>query len=234
MKIAYFDTVGGIAGDMTMAALVSAGLPLDTLAAELRKLGVEGFDLHARHVRRSSIDAVHIEVAVSHQPHIHRDLKGITGLIQRSSLSASVKDHAISIFTVLGEAEAHVHNTTVDTIHFHEVGAIDSIVDIVGVSIGLDVLGIEAVYSSPVRLGRGGMITTQHGPMPTPAPATLQILRDYPVEFSAVPRELTTPRGQRLSRLFRAGRSTGNICASTQLGMAPVHRTFRNFPISSA
>ena len=110
-------------------------------------------------MRRSSIDAVHIEVAVSHQPHIHRDLTGITGLIQRSSLTASVKERAIAIFTVLAEAEAHVHNTTIEKIHFHEVGAIDSIVDIVGVSIGLDMLGIEAVYSSPVRLGRGGMIT---------------------------------------------------------------------------
>ncbi|MBP1679311.1 MAG: hypothetical protein H6Q29_1222, partial [Bacteroidetes bacterium] len=205
MKIAYFDTVGGIAGDMSMAALVSAGLPLDTLVADLRKLGVEGFDLHARHVRRSSIDAVHIEVAVSHQPHIHRDLKGITGLIEGSRLAASVKERAIGIFTVLGQAEAHVHNTTIDTVHFHEVGAIDSIVDIVGVSIGLDALGIEAVYSSPVRLGRGGMVTTQHGPMPAPAPATLQILRDYPVEFTAVPRELTTPTGAAIIKALSRG-----------------------------
>ncbi len=205
MKIAYFDTVGGIAGDMSMAALVSAGLPLETLVADLRKLGVEGFDLHARHVRRSSIDAVHIEVAVSHQPHIHRDLKGITGLIEGSRLAASVKERAIGIFTVLGQAEAHVHNTTIDTVHFHEVGAIDSIVDIVGVSIGLDALGIEAVYSSPVRLGRGGMVTTQHGPMPAPAPATLQILRDYPVEFTAVPRELTTPTGAAIIKALSRG-----------------------------
>jgi pyridinium-3,5-bisthiocarboxylic acid mononucleotide nickel chelatase len=205
MKIAYFDTVGGIAGDMAMAALVSAGLSLDTLVAELRTLGVEGFDLHARHVRRSSIDAVHIEVAVSHQPHIHRDLAGITGLIQRSGLAASVKERAIRIFTVLGEAEAHVHNTTIDKVHFHEVGAIDSIVDIVGVSIGLDALGIQSVYSSPVRLGRGGTITTQHGPMPTPAPATLQILRDYPVEFSDVARELTTPTGAAIIRALSSG-----------------------------
>jgi uncharacterized protein (TIGR00299 family) protein len=205
MKIAYFDTAGGIAGDMSMAALVSAGLPFDTLVAELRKLGVDGFDLHARHVRRSSIDAVHIEVAVAHHPHIHRDLKGITGLIQRSSLNASVKERAIGIFTVLGEAEARVHNTALDKVHFHEVGAIDSIVDIVGVSIGLDALGIEAVYSSPVRLGRGGLVATQHGPMPTPAPATLEILRDYPVEFTAVPRELTTPTGAAIIKALSRG-----------------------------
>lgn len=205
MKIAYLDTVGGIAGDMTMAALVSAGLPLETLTGELRLLGVDGFELHARHVRRSSIDAVHIEVAVAHHPHIHRDLKGITGLIQQSRLSASVKERALAIFTVLAEAEAHVHNTTVEKIHFHEVGAIDSIVDIVGVSIGLEALGIDAVYSSPVRLGRGGIITTQHGPMPAPAPATLQILRDYPVEFSSVPRELTTPTGAAIIKALSRG-----------------------------
>jgi hypothetical protein len=205
MKIAYLDTVGGIAGDMTMAALVSAGLPVDTLVMELRKLGVEGFDLHARHVRRSSIDAIHIEVAVAHQPHLHRDLKSITELIERSHLAPAVKARAIAIFTVLAEAEAHVHNTTPDRVHFHEVGAIDSIVDVIGVSIGLDALGVEAVYSSPVRLGRGGMLATQHGPMPTPAPATLQILRGYPVEFTAVPRELTTPTGAAIVRALSRG-----------------------------
>jgi uncharacterized protein (TIGR00299 family) protein len=205
MKIAYFDTVGGIAGDMTVAALVSAGLSFDQLVADLQKLGVEGFELHASHVRRSSIDAVHIDVAVARQPHIHRDLKGITGLIQRSSLDTAMKAHAINIFEVLAAAEAHVHATSIDKVHFHEVGAIDSIVDIVGVAIGLDALGIEAVYSSPVRLGRGGMVATQHGPMPTPAPATLQILRDYPVEFTSVARELTTPTGAAIIKALSRG-----------------------------
>lgn len=131
--------------------------------------------------------------------------KGISSLIERSGLAASVKERAISIFTVLGQAEAHVHGTTIDKIHFHEVGAIDSIVDIVGVSIGLDALGIEAVYSTPVRLGSGGMVNTQHGPMPTPAPATLQILRDYPVEFTAIPRELTTPTGAAIIKALSRG-----------------------------
>jgi hypothetical protein len=205
MKIAYFDTIGGIAGDMTLAAFVSAGLPVDHLSAELRKLGVSGFELVARHVRRSSIDAVHIDVVISHQPHIHRDLHGITTLVGQSTLSSAVKERAISIFRVLADAEARVHNTTPDAVHFHEVGALDSIVDIVGAAICLDAFGIERIYSSPIRLGRGGLISTQHGVMPSPAPATLEILKGYPVAFTSIAQELTTPTGAAIIKALSSG-----------------------------
>lgn len=205
MKIAYLDTVAGIAGDMTLAAFVSAGLPLGELAAELKKLPLEGFELSGSHVKRNSISAVHIDVVVSHTPHYHRHLKDINAIIDASTLSQRVKDSAKSIFHVIGEAEAKVHNTTLEKIHFHEVGALDSIVDIVGVAICLEKFGIERVYTSPVRLGSGGLITTQHGVMPTPPPATAEILRHYPTILTTIPEELTTPTGAAIVKALSAG-----------------------------
>jgi len=205
MKIAYFDTVAGIAGDMTIASCLSAGVRLDDLVAGLSQLGLDGYEVLPRHVRRSSINAVHVDVAISHQPHIHRTLKGIAEIITASSLPPAVQQKAIEIFRVLAQAEAAVHGTSVEQVHFHEVGALDSIIDIVGASICLELLGIERIYSSPVRLGRGGIITTQHGPMPTPAPATLELLRGYPVEFTSFPYELTTPTGAAIIRALSCG-----------------------------
>jgi len=205
MKIAYFDTIAGIAGDMTLGAFLSAGVGLEQLRAGLGGLGVGGFELQASHVRRSSIDAVQLEVVVTEPPHIHRTLDGIRSILERSTLSERVRRDALAVFTVLAEAEAHVHQTTIEKVHFHEVGAIDSIVDIVGTAICLELMGIERVYSSPVRLGSGGMVQTQHGMMPTPAPATLQVLRDYPVVLTAHPYELTTPTGAAILKALSAG-----------------------------
>jgi uncharacterized protein (TIGR00299 family) protein len=205
MTIAYFDTIAGIAGDMTMASLIAAGVSFDELVEELKKLNLPGFELTAQHVRRSAIDAVHCDVVITHAPHYHRHLKDILAIIGNSSLSAGVKERATAIFTVLGHAEAKVHNTTIEKIHFHEVGALDSIVDIVGTCICLEMLGIEAVYSSPVRLGSGGIIKTQHGMMPTPAPATAEVLKDYPVVLTSVPEELTTPTGAAIIKALSRG-----------------------------
>ncbi len=205
MKIAYLDTIAGIAGDMTMAAFVGAGVSLDALSAELRKLGIEGFELAARHVKRNSIDAVHIDVVISHQPHYHRHLKDIRAIIDNSTLPAGVKEKAQAIFSVIAEAEAKVHNMPLENVHFHEVGALDSIVDIVGTAICLELAGIERVYSSPVKLGSGGLINTQHGVMPSPAPATLEILKDYPTLLTTIPHELTTPTGAAIVKALSYG-----------------------------
>lgn len=205
MKIAYFDTIGGIAGDMTLGAFVSAGLSINEIARELRNLPVEGYELTGRRLQRNAIDAVHIDVVVTRPPHLHRDLKAILGLIAGSTLNDRVKAAAGKIFTVIGEAEAKIHGVPLDAVHFHEVGALDSLVDIVGASICLDAFGIERVYSSPVRLGRGGLITTQHGTMPTPPPATLEILRNYPVQMTDIPYELTTPTGAGIIKALSAG-----------------------------
>ena len=204
MKIAYLDTVGGIAGDMTLGAFVSAGLPLDEITGELHKLGLQGFELIGKHLRRSGIDAVHIDVVVSDQPKYHRHLKDIHALIDNSALSGAVKDRSRAIFAVIAEAEAKVHGADIASVHFHEVGAIDSIVDIVGVSICLERCGIERLYSSHVRLGSGGFVQTQHGTMPTPTPATLEILRGYPTVLTSIPHELTTPTGAAIVKALSA------------------------------
>ena len=205
MTIAYFDTVGGIAGDMTMAAFVSAGVKFESLQSELGKLGIGGFELSARHVRRSAVDALHIDVVTTGGEHVHRKMSDIAEILDRSVLSPSVKERSRSIFRVIAEAEARVHGTTPDKVHFHEVGALDSIVDIVGCAICLEACGIEAVYSSPVRLGSGGFINTQHGRMPIPAPATVEILKGYPTVLTSVPHELTTPTGAAIIRALSSG-----------------------------
>ena len=205
MKIAYLDVIAGIAGDMVMGAFVGAGLPIDELSVELRKLPIGGFELTGSHVQRSAIAAVHIDVVVVQEPHYHRHLADIMGIIERSSLSAAVVERSGAVFTVIAEAEARVHNTTVEKVHFHEVGALDSIVDIVGAAICLEKFGIERVYSSPVRLGSGGFVKTQHGTMPVPAPATLEILKGYPSVLTSLPYELTTPTGAAIIRALSSG-----------------------------
>jgi uncharacterized protein (TIGR00299 family) protein len=205
MRIAYLDTVGGIAGNMTLAAFVSAGMSFETLAEELRKLSLPGFRLERSNVRRSAIDAVHIEVLITDPPKYHRHLHDILSIINNSAISEGAKNRARKVFQVIADAEAKVHNTPVDHVHFHEVGALDSIVDIVGTAICLDTLGIETVYSSPIKLGSGGVISTQHGTMPIPAPATMEILKGYPVKLTSIPHELTTPTGAAIVKALSAG-----------------------------
>ncbi len=230
MKIAYFDTVGGIAGDMTMAAFVSAGMPFDLLTAGLAGLGIGGFELAARHVRRSSVDAVHIDVVTTSAEHGHRHMKDVAAILEASTLRTGVKEKALSVFRVLAEAEAHVHGTTADKVHFHEVGALDSIVDIVGSAICMEELGIEAVYSSPVRLGSGALIDTQHGRMPVPAPATLEILKGYPTVLTSVPHELTTPTGAAIIRALSRGVLDDERLRASAIGYGAGSNEFPEIP----
>lgn len=205
MKIAYFDTIAGISGDMTLGAFVSAGVPFDTLHDELKKLDLPGYELSARHITRSGIVATKVDVTISEQPKYHRHLKDINQLIEKSRLSENVKATAKKIFYEVAVAEAAVHHSTLEKIHFHEVGAIDSLVDIVGTAICLDALGIEKVYSSPIRLGSGGFVKTQHGTMPIPTPATVEILKGYPTILTEVPYELTTPTGAAIIKALSGG-----------------------------
>jgi uncharacterized protein (TIGR00299 family) protein len=205
MKIAYLDTVGGLAGDMTMAAFVSAGVSLESLTSGLGRLGIGGFELSARHVKRSSVDAVHIDVVTTDHHYVHRQLKDILAILDASMLPPGVKERSGAVFRLIAEAEAHVHATTPEQVHFHEVGALDSIVDVVGSVICMEECGIEAVYSSAVKLGSGTLIDTQHGRMPVPAPATLEILKGYPSVLTSVPHELTTPTGAAIVRALSSG-----------------------------
>ena len=205
MKLLYFDTVAGISGDMTLGALVSAGVRLDDLARELRKLTLTGYELTARHIQRSGISATKIDVIVSEPPKYHRHLRNIYELIDNSSLNDRVRDRAKRTFYEVALAEAKVHNSTVEKIHFHEVGAVDSLVDIVGTAICLELLGVEQIYSSPVKLGHGGFVKTEHGNLPIPTPATLEILKGYPTILTDIPHELTTPTGAAIIKALSAG-----------------------------
>ena len=193
MKIAYFDCFAGISGDMTIGALLDAGFEFEKLKSELKKLHLEGYELKAEKTERNHIGGTKFSVLYQ-EDHSHRHLKDIVEMIQKSELSSKVQEQAIKIFTNLAEAEAHIHGTTVDKIHFHEVGAIDSIVDIVGILICLEGLEIEQVYSSRIHVG-SGFVECQHGKMPLPAPATANLLKKIPTYSKGIESELTTPTG---------------------------------------
>lgn len=205
MRIAYFDTIAGISGDMTLGAFLHAGISLDTLIRELEKLGLSGFELTAQHIQRNGITAVKADVIISESPKYHRHLADIHAMIDRSGLSTAVKENAKKIFTEVAIAEAKVHNSTVEKVHFHEVGAIDSLVDIVGTAICLELMQIDQVFSSPVKVGSGGTVRTQHGEMPIPTPATIEILKGYPVLLTDIPFELTTPTGAGIIKALSGG-----------------------------
>ena len=195
MRVAHFDCFSGISGDMVLGAFVDAGLSVARLRSELKKLGLEGYAMSAKKVSRSHISGTQVSIRVSRnvkQPHRH--LKTILKLINSSALSKRVKADAAAIFTRLGEAEATVHNTSIDEIHFHEVGAVDSILDIVGAAVAIEQFGIERVTSSPLPLG-SGTVKIAHGEIPVPVPATMKLLEGVPVCQSSIAQELVTPTG---------------------------------------
>ncbi len=193
MRLAYLDCASGISGDMTLGALVDAGVPLADLNAAVGSLGLPGCRLSAAEVKKKGFRATQITVEHEHE-HAHRHLHHILTLIDGGQLTDRQKDAARRIFTRLAEAEAKVHGTTVEKVHFHEVGAADSIADIVGAAVGFDLLGVERIVASPVPTGTG-RVTIAHGECSIPAPATAELLRGIPLAPSAVPFELTTPTG---------------------------------------
>ena len=199
MKIAYFDCFSGASGDMILGALIDAGFSQNELIDELKKLGINNYELSSKKVLRSAITGTKFDVsinesAINDEHHKRRTLKVISRLINESTLSESVKRDSIKIFENLANAEAKVHNTLPEDVHFHEVGAVDSIVDIVGAVIAFDSLKIENIYFSPIRTGTG-FVECQHGQFPIPAPATIEILKGYHVINTNIQRELTTPTG---------------------------------------
>jgi len=193
MKFAFFDCFSGAAGDMIIGALLDAGLPPDHLKLELGKLNLSGYSLSQEKVVKNNIAATKFNVELTEkQP--HRKPKEIVDIIAGSGLDDAVKRQSIAIFDRLAEAEAKVHGETVEDVHFHEVGAVDAIIDICGAVIGLKHLGIEKVFASPLSLGTG-QIKTAHGVMPIPAPATAELIKNVPVKMTGIEVELTTPTG---------------------------------------
>jgi uncharacterized protein (TIGR00299 family) protein len=204
MKILCYDCFSGISGDMNLAALIDLGVPVDYLREELGKLSLGSYQLKISREKRKGIEGTMVDVVLpapagasvlqSQQHNDYRSWKEIRNLIRKSTLSDSIKDRSIAIFTLLARAEAKIHGTTEDEVHFHEVGAVDSIVDIVGAACCLDYLNPDKIISSPPQLG-GGFVKCQHGLIPVPAPATQEVLAGKPVKSGLVDFETTTPTG---------------------------------------
>jgi uncharacterized protein (TIGR00299 family) protein len=191
--IAYFDCFSGISGNMALGALLDCGIPLDAFRAELKKLGLEGYRLDVRETNKSGLRGLLVDVqAEGKQPARH--LRDIEGIIRGAGLADRACERALSAFQKLAAAESRAHGEPVEKIHFHEVGAVDAIIDIVGAFCGLHRLGIEDVYASPLPLG-GGWVDTAHGRLPVPAPATVELLRGVPSYGGPVEAELVTPTG---------------------------------------
>ncbi|MBI4491316.1 MAG: nickel pincer cofactor biosynthesis protein LarC [Chloroflexi bacterium] len=198
--ILYLDCYSGLSGDMVLGALLDLGIELDDLARGLATLGLEGYRLEAHQETRQGLRGTRALVEVEPRvPRPERNLADITTSIARSGLSEGVKAHATAVFARLARAEAKVHGLAVEAVHFHEVGAVDSILDIVGAALGLELLGVQQVYASPVPLG-AGLVSTRHGLLPVPAPATLELLAEVhaPTRASSVEVELVTPTGAAL------------------------------------
>jgi pyridinium-3,5-bisthiocarboxylic acid mononucleotide nickel chelatase len=193
MKLAYFDCFSGISGDMTLGALIDAGCAVDHLRAELEGLRVPGWQLTSEKIWKNGMAATHVKVHTEEQQK-HRSLTAIRAILNESKLAPPVRDRAAAIFQKLGAAEARVHDVPLEKIHFHEVGALDAIVDIVGACIGFAALGIGKFACSPLNVG-GGTAKMAHGILPVPAPATAALLQGKPTYSNGVQRELVTPTG---------------------------------------
>lgn len=194
MRVVYFDCFAGVSGDMTIGAQLDLGVDLASLKEQLSSLELQGYEIKSRRVQRSGISATKFDVEIDQRSQPARSLADISSIITASSLSQTTKTRSIAVFERLAEAEARVHGTTPDKVHFHEVGAVDSIIDTVGAMIGFEMLGVERFFCSPLRVGSGS-IKTEHGLLPIPAPATADLLRGAPVYAGEIEGEFVTPTG---------------------------------------
>ncbi len=218
IRVAYLDCFSGISGDMFLGALVHAGLDLERLRSELAKLGLPGFRIEARRIWRDSVEGVKVDVVLDEsekQP--HRGLSDIKAILGGSALDPIDKERAIAVFTRLAEAEAKVHGCGIEEVHFHEVGALDAIVDITGSVVGLRCLGIDEVHASPITMGRGFQ-NCAHGKMPVPVPASLEILKGAQIVMSDIEGELVTPTGAALVRTLSKRIGSGFSFAPSAIG----------------
>jgi hypothetical protein len=230
LKILYFDCFAGISGDMTVGALLDLGVPLSFLTEELARLPISlsGYTLSAEETSRRGIRAAKFSVRVTEdQPHRH--YSDIAGLIERSTLAAEVKEQAGQIFLRLAEAEAKVHGVELSRVHFHEVGALDSIIDIVGTALCLQYLGIKELYASALPLG-SGYVETAHGRLPVPAPATAELLRGMPVHGELGAGERVTPTGAAILAALCSGFGAPPSFTVTDVGNGAGDRDFPDTP----
>ncbi|NVL91789.1 MAG: nickel pincer cofactor biosynthesis protein LarC [Desulfobacterales bacterium] len=206
MKVAYFDCFAGASGDMILGSLLDAGLDVERLKKEMGKLHLTHYDLGAKKVSKKGMGGTQAVVTVDedYHSHHHHDLHHIKEIIEESDLERAVKQRGIEIFTRLAEAEAKVHRTTMEHVHFHEVGAMDAIIDVMGAVAGFAALGIEKVYCSPLHVGTG-TVECAHGTLPVPAPATVELIRGKPIYSTGVNGELLTPTGAAILTTLSSG-----------------------------
>ena len=206
MKVAYFDCFAGASGDMILGSLIDAGLEVERLKRELGKLHLTNYDLGAKKVAKKGIGGTQAIVTVDedHHGHHHQNLHHIEEIIEKSDLDRPIKQKGIKVFKRLAEAEARVHRTTIEHVHFHEVGAMDAIIDVMGAVIGFAALGIERVFCSPLHVGTG-TVECSHGTLPVPAPATMELIKEKPIYSTGVKGELLTPTGAAILTTLSAG-----------------------------
>ena len=227
MKIVYFDCFSGISGDMILGAFVDAGLDITFLQEQLAQLHLHGYEISAEKVKRAGISGTKVHVIISHKDthshathhhhNSHLNLSGIKTIIEKSNLHPDIKSDSIKIFQRLAEVEAKVHNTSPEKVHFHEVGAIDAIVDIVGSVIAIKQLGIEKIYFSPIPTGCG-YTKCEHGTFPVPAPATAELLKNHLLKSVDIEKELTTPTGAAIITTLGEGLRTTPEMRIHQIG----------------
>lgn len=193
MAVAYFDCFSGIAGDMILGALIDAGLEVSVLKKELQKLDISGYKIRTQEISYNNITGTDVNIDIE-ETDAHRHLSDINHLIEQSRLNTDVKKLSKQIFYNLAKAESKVHNTKIEEVHFHEVGAVDAIIDIVGSIIGIKKLGITKIYCSPLPMGKG-FVSCTHGILPIPAPATVELVKEIPVYSDERKQELVTPTG---------------------------------------
>lgn len=234
-NVVYFDAFNGVAGDMILGALIDLGLPPEVLSGELRKLQLSGWDLLIDRTEREGLSGVNLRVKYEeesgggHGHHKHRHFSRIREIIQASELDGWVKETSIRIFTRLAEAEAKVHGSSIEEVRFHEVGAIDAIVDIVGSCIGFRYLGVEEFLSSALELG-GGTVTFSHGTWPVPTPATAELVKEFPVRMGAAEVEMTTPTGAAIVTTLSGPRSVPGSFRIRGTGLGAGDRVLPGIP----
>ncbi len=228
MKIAYFDCFAGISGDMMLGALVDCGLDIKSLKDMVRSLGINGVSIDAKRITKKGIGATDFKLTVTEQKK-HRHLKDIIAIIESGDLSESTREKSKNICRRISEAESTIHQIPLEKIHFHEVGAADSIIDIIGSVWGLEQLGIEACYCSEICLGSGS-VECEHGTIPVPAPATLELVKGFPVTKKEIGAELTTPTGAALVTTLAQYSAALPTMRITGTGYGAGDRDDKNFP----
>ena len=194
MKTAYFDCFSGISGDMIIGALIDLGLDMNFLKKELEKLNLRDYKIEAKKIAKNGIASTKFDVIGGNHGHEERNLKEINEVIEKSKLDNETKNIIKKIFLKIGNAEAKIHSKPIDKIHFHEIGAIDTIIDVAGAVIGFKKLGMERIYCSKLNVG-SGFVDFSHGKFPVPAPATAEILKNVPIYNNNIKAELVTPTG---------------------------------------